>query len=298
MRWTASVAVLVGMVGLAGLPARAEMPKAVTNSIAMKLVLVPAGQFMMGSPADEAERRDDEGPQHRVRITRPFYLGAYEVTQDQFEKVMGSNPSRFQGPTRPVDSVTWNEAVEFCRRLGTSEGRTYRLPTEAEWEYACRAGTATAFNSGRTLSFKTDANFNADYAYEGSQIGPYLEKTVPVGSYRPNAWGLYDMHGNVWEWCQDWYASDTYAKSPTDDPAGPASGSYRVDRGGAWNVDAAGSRSAYRDGCVVQMRDDARGFRVVLVAAGAGLKTGDQPDETGGRGTTRGNRLRRIVPAR
>jgi formylglycine-generating enzyme required for sulfatase activity len=236
----------------------------------MDLVLIPAGEFTMGSSTDEAERRDDEGPQHRVRITRPFYLGAYEVTQAQYEKVMGKNPSAFKGPTRPVESVRWNDAVEFCRRLSREEGRTYRLPTEAEWEYACRARSTTPFTYGKALSTRTDANFNADYSYNGSETGPYREETVPVGSFRPNAWGLYDMHGNVWEWCQDWFASDYYQKSPANDPPGPTSGTYRVDRGGAWSVDAAGSRSASRDGCSPNMSDYSRGFRVVLVPAGTG----------------------------
>jgi formylglycine-generating enzyme required for sulfatase activity len=180
----------------------------------MKLVLIPAGKFKMGSPANEESRSEDE-EQHEVEITQPFYMGAYEVTQEQYEKVMRHNPSRFNkanggGPTHPVENVSWEDATEFCKKLSALEKeqaakRLYGLPTEAQWEYACRGGAreSTPFHFGRSLS-STQANFNGDYPYEGAPKGQYLVKTASVGSYKPNDFGLYDMHGNVWEWCADW----------------------------------------------------------------------------------------------
>ena len=218
--------------------------KVITNSIGMKLVPIPAGEFLMGSPDSDDRALSQEKPRHRVRITRPFCLGVCEVTQGQYERVMGRNPSRYPGdPQRPVESVSWNDAVEFCRRLGElpeekAAGAVYRLPTEAEWEYACRAGAATRY------CFGDDKERLADYAWyladwpmlspgnpaaaaPGQKIEPH-----PVGLKKPNAWGLYDMHGNVWEWCADWYAPYT-GESSEDDPIGPASGSTRVVRGGS-----------------------------------------------------------------
>ena len=172
-------------------------PNVITNSIGMKLVLIPAGEFLMGSPESDSDAPDEEKPQHKVRISKPFYLGVTEVTQEQYERVMGENPSRFKGdPQRPVEKVSWEDAVAFCRKLSEKEGRTYRLPTEAEWEYACRAGSQTKW------SFGDDDSALKEYAW-------YLDNadstTHPVAQKKPNAWGLYDMHGNVWEWCQDWY---------------------------------------------------------------------------------------------
>jgi formylglycine-generating enzyme required for sulfatase activity len=247
-----------------------------TNSIGMKLVLIPPGEFDMGSPKeliDEELRlhRDDkwymdhlnwyidplpgEGPRHRVRITKPFWLGATVVTQEEYQRVMGSNPSKFQGdPKRPVECVSWNEAVEFCRRLSELPGEKaakrryqYQLPTEAQWEYACRAG-----NPGRWC-FSAQPNPSPG-ASEETLLGEYAwfnqnsgdGQTHPVGQKLPNAWGLYDMHGNVWEWCQDWYDGGYYANSPTDDPAGPSGGSYRVRRGGSYGFAAGYCRSAHR----------------------------------------------------
>jgi formylglycine-generating enzyme required for sulfatase activity len=260
-------AVLLGVLalGLASLPAATrdepEKPgadKVLTNSVGMKLVLIPAGTFTMGSPATEKERIDNEVP-HVVEITKPFYMGAYEVTQAQFQKVVGKpSRSRFRGADLPVENLYFDEAVAFCSRLsGLPEekkaGRKYRLPTEAEWEYACRAGSTTPFHQGESLSSK-QANFNGAYPYGEADKGPYLRQTCKVGSYKPNAWGLYDMHGNVAEWCADFYDPDYYKSSPKKDPTGPAKGvlstdykgHYRVVRGGSWLDEARGCRSAYR----------------------------------------------------
>ena len=250
----------------------------ITNSIGMKLAFIPAGEFMMGSPESEADRGDNE-KQHRVRITRPFYMGVYEVTQEQYERVMGENPSYFSSTGRgkdevagrdtrnhPVETVSWDDAVEFCRKLSAQEGRTYRLPTDAEWEYACRAGTQTPFHFGSQLNGR-EANCDGNYPYGTQTKGPYLERTTEVGSYRPSAWGLYDMHGNVWEWCQDWYDSDYYANSPTDDPQGPSSGSNRVFRGGSWSYLARNCRSAIRYYLSPGLESTFLGFRLALVPA-------------------------------
>ena len=221
----------------------------------MEFVLIPAGTFQMGS--NDSDAYDDEKPVHTVRITQPFYLGKYEVTQGQWQAVMGSNPSRFTGdPNRPVENVSWEDVQEFIRRLNSREGgATYRLPTEAEWEYAARAGTTTRW------SFGDDASQLGRYAwYDGNAGG----QTHPVGQLQPNPWGLYDMHGNVWEWVQDWYGK--YASGTAVDPAGPSSGSLRVDRGGSWVITARRCRSAHRNGVAPGLRDGYLGFRLLRVA--------------------------------
>jgi formylglycine-generating enzyme required for sulfatase activity len=228
----------------------------VTNSIGMKLRLIPAGEFMMGSPATEWVREDDE-TQHRVTLTKPFYMGVTEVTQEQYQKVMGTNPSEFKGAQNPVEKVRWAEAVEFCRKLSAmpaekTAGHVYRLPTEAEWEYACRAGTTTAY------SFGDDASRLSDYGWFRNNSD---SKTHPVGEKKPNAWGLYDMHGNVWEWCQD--RPGNYPSGSATDPTGATSGSGRVYRGGSWDIVDAGCRSAYRDGSTPENRNYNLGFRVL-----------------------------------
>jgi len=198
-----------------------ETPAYITDSIGVKLRLIPAGSFMMGS--DSREARDDAKPVHHVEITRRFYMGVYQVTQELYETVMDENPSEFRGPDRPVESLIWNEAVEFCRRLSAKEGAAYRLPTEAEWEYAARAGSGTEFFWGDEM--------DGDYAwYDGNSS----DETHPVGQKLPNAWGLHDTSGNVCEWCADWFAEDYYRSSPQMDPVGPSSGEYRVLRGGCW----------------------------------------------------------------
>ncbi|MFO0878876.1 MAG: SUMF1/EgtB/PvdO family nonheme iron enzyme [Gemmataceae bacterium] len=240
---------------------------ALMNAVEMSLVLLPPGWFFMGSPFSESYHSPDEGPVHEVHLTRPFYLARYPVTQGQFTQVMGYNPSHFfaEGPlpyyrlvdvntsNYPVDSVEHAEAVEFCARLSALPqekklGRRYRLPTEAEWEYACRAGTTTPFWFGDSAT-SSQANFDGNYPYGGAPQGSYLKRTCPVGTYRPNAFGLHDLHGNVWEWCADWFEEDYYRNSPREDPPGPPRGEGHVLRGGAW-IDASwhcrsADRSAY-----------------------------------------------------
>jgi formylglycine-generating enzyme required for sulfatase activity len=229
----------------------------ITNSIGMKLALIPAGEFMMGSPESEKDRSSDEY-QHKVRITKPFYLGVYEVTQAEYEKVMGENPSGFKGAANPVEQVSWDDANEFCRRLSAKEGKTYRLPTEAEWEYACRAGSTTPY------SFGHDAASLGEYAWYGNNS----DSTHPVGEKKGNAWGLHDMHGNVWEWCQDWYDSDYYRELPVDDPQRSETASGRVLRGGYWAIVARYCRAACRYRDEPQDRGDHLGFRVAAVPPG------------------------------
>jgi formylglycine-generating enzyme required for sulfatase activity len=237
-------------------PAAGAMPEKTINldlggGVTLPLTLVPAGKFVMGSPDSEKGRDKNEGPQHEVTISRPFYMSVTEVTQAQYEAVMGKNPSRFKGPTNPVDSVSWDDAVLFCVKLSEKTGKAFRLPTEAEWEYACRAGSTTRFSFG-----DSDSVFG-DYAWFGSNSGG---KTNPVGRKKPNAWGLYDMHGNVYEWCADWYGS--YSSGASTDPQGAGSGGNRVVRGGAWDYnDAGGFRCAYRINDDPTHRGGRRGFR-------------------------------------
>jgi len=239
------------------------------GGVKMELVLIPAGEFMVGNPKAKPNRASyREGPQHRVRITKPFYIGKYEVTQAQYERVIGWNPSRFKGADLPVDTVSWNDGTEFCLQLSEQSGRTVRLPTEAEWEYACRAETTTPFHYGNSLG-SDQANFNGNRPYGGAAKGPYRRKTTSVGSFQANAWGLYDMHGNVWEWCSDWYDhhNGNYALSRGQDPKGPTSGITRIIRGGSWVANGDMCRSAYRGKFSPSYRCVIFGFRVVVVAA-------------------------------
>jgi formylglycine-generating enzyme required for sulfatase activity len=210
-----------------------RLSEEITNTIGMKLHLIRPGTFRMGSESPQA--RQDEQPAHQVTITKPFYIGVYEVTQAEYEAVMGTNPSNFKGARRPVETVSWNDAGEFCRKLSAKEGTTYRLPTEAEWEYACRAGSTTEY------CFGDDESRLSEYAWYSANSG---SQTHDVGQRKPNAWGLYDMHGNVWEWCEDWYAA--YTAGSQVDPVGPSSSRVRVIRGGSWNLNASYCRSAYR----------------------------------------------------
>jgi formylglycine-generating enzyme required for sulfatase activity len=254
-----------------------ERAKLLTNSLGLKLALIQAGSFLMGSAPSEKGRCEKEGPQHEVVLTSAFYLGVYPVTQEQYQKVTGRNPARFHstaggGPEYPVEGVTWEEAAEFCRRLSAlpaerEAGRVYRLPTEAEWEYACRAGTTGPFCFGEGLS-SVQANFDGAFPYGDASRGPAAQKTTRVGLYPPNLFGLYDLHGNVWEWCADWHDGDWYRHSPRRNPQGPPAGQYRVLRGGCWRSHAATCRSAYRNGLLPKARDRYTGFRVVLEVTG------------------------------
>ncbi|RLS37387.1 MAG: formylglycine-generating enzyme family protein [Planctomycetota bacterium] len=242
-----------------------ETLKVVRNSLGMEFVRIPAGTFQMGSPDDEADRNANE-TRHEVTLTHDFLMGVCEVNQAQYEKVMGDNPSFFQGANLPVEQVSFEDAEKFCIRLSSlpeekASKRRYRLPTEAEWEYACRAGTTTPFNFGSTLD-GTQADTNGTSPYGTEKKGPNLEKTSPVGSYQPNAWGLYNMHGNVWEWCAD--RMGDYPDGPATDPQGHVNGVARVLRGGSWRCLPKGSRAAFRSSEVPDLRSKSFGIRVVL----------------------------------
>jgi formylglycine-generating enzyme required for sulfatase activity len=237
------------------------VPVEITNSIGMKLVLIPPGEFLMGSPDSDLEAAAKEKPQHRVQITKPFYLATYEVTQAEYQKVLGINPSTFKdsGEDAPVESVSWDDAQTFCRKLSElsseqASGRPYRLSTEAEWEYACRAGSTSKY------SFGDSEEELGNYAWYDRNAG---NKTHPVGEKQANAWGLYDMHGNVKEWCQDW--DGPYEAGPASDPLGPGSASRYVFRGGCWYRNGWFCRSADRDWGDPGRRDRDYGIRVVLV---------------------------------
>ena len=229
----------------------------ITNDLGMTFVRIPAGVFTMGSPDSDRYAYDNEKPAHQVTISQPFYLGVHPVTQAQWQAVMGSNPSRFEGkPRHPVERVSWDEAQQFLQRLNERrDGYRYALPSEAQWEYACRAGSAGAY------CFGDDESQLGAYAWCSDNASG---STHPVGEKQPNAWGLYDMHGNVWEWCQDWYGD--YAADAVTDPSGPATGASRVFRGGGWSSSARGVRSAYRNGFHPGLRDVYLGFRCLSSA--------------------------------
>ena len=248
-------------------PARAQAPKEITNSIGMKLVLIPKGTFMMGSPESDVNRQKNE-TQHEVTISKGYYLGVCEVTQAQYEKVIGKNPSSFpvakvgnENADLPVENVSWDDAVEFCKKLSDlpeekKAGRVYRLPTEAQWEYGCRAGSKTAY------AFDDEEGLLPEYGWFKRNSS---DRTHTVGLLEPNAWGLYDMHGNVWEFCSDRYGD--YPKGAVSDPSGPSGpkeGSGRVFRGGSWGLGAARCRSAFRDWDAPSIRGSFLGFRVAL----------------------------------
>jgi len=233
-----------------------DISKTVTSpSTGIEFVLIPAGKFTMGSPLGEQGRYDDEGPAHEVIIKSPFYMGKYPVTQKQWEKVMENNPSDFKGENRPVENVSWDNVQEFIKELNKKEGTDkYRLPSESEWEYAFRAGTTTRY------SFRDDESKLGDYAWYSENAG---SETHPVGQKKPNPWGLYDMHGNVWEWCQDkWHGN--YDGTPSDGSAWESgSSSSRVNRGGGWYHRARYCRSAIRGKDVLVKRCADLGFRVL-----------------------------------
>ena len=264
----------------------AQAPKEITNSIGMKLRLIPKGKFFRDNGNDRHTLKLLKAQE--VEITRPFYIGVYEVTQAQFQQVMGKNPSQFSaggaGANKvagldtsdfPVDSVSWNDAVEFCGKLSTLPNekearRTYALPTEAEWEHACRAGASspTFFHWGNTIS-SDNANFNGEAPFDNCPKSRLIGRTVKVGSYPPNAWGLYDMSGNVWEWCADWF-DYYYPYKETKDPKGPATSPVgvagvsgtRSQRGGAWNENGYCCLSSARARSRPELGN--AGFRVVV----------------------------------
>jgi eukaryotic-like serine/threonine-protein kinase len=233
------------------------------GGVTLEMVAIPAGEFMMGSPAGEPERASDEGPQHRVTLPR-FYMGRFVVTQAQWQAVMGNNPSNFKGENRPVETVSWNDAQAFCKKLSQQTGRTYRLPSEAEWEYACRAGTTTPFHFGPTITPEL-ANYFGDFTYGSGPKGQYRGQTTPVGSFAANQFGLYDMHGNVWEWCLD-HGHKSYSGAPTDGSAWVENGnsSLRVMRGGSWLNNPGLCRSADRYMELPWSTDYGGGFRIVI----------------------------------
>jgi formylglycine-generating enzyme required for sulfatase activity len=239
-----------------------RQPEEWSNSVGMKFRAIPAGTFLMGSAEGEGE--DDERPQHQVTITKPFWLGVHQVTQEQWRQVLGTTPWKGQsytieGSDVAASYVSWDDAVEFCERLSQKEGRRYRLPSEAEWEYACRAGTTTKYGFG------DDKQQLGEYAwFDGNAWSKGEKYAHRVGQKGPNAFGLYDVHGNVWEWCADWFDAGYYAKAPASDPAGPPSGSFRVLRGGSWNGVPIGLRSSSRSCSTPGNRSLSLGCRVVL----------------------------------
>jgi sulfatase modifying factor 1 len=247
-------------------PVHADLPiielPSITNTIGMTLNKIPAGTFMMGSPDTEKDRQDDEH-QHKVTISKAFYMQTTEVTQRQWKAVMGTEPWKGEdyvkeGPDYPAVYVSWDDAVAYCKKLSEKESKTYRLPTEAEWEYACRAGAKT------TWSFGDDENKLGDYAWYRENAWDIDEKYAhQVRLKKPNAFGLYDMHGNVHEWCHDYFEEDYYKQSPAKDPTGPTSGSSRVLRGGSWLSLTRFTRSAFRGRNVADFRGYGDGFRLI-----------------------------------
>lgn len=235
------------------------------NGVSLDLVHIPGGTFLMGAPASEKDSSDGERPQHNVTVPE-FWMGKSPVTQVQYEAAMGNNPSYFPGTNRPVENVSWDDAIAFCEKASQKTGMTFRLPSEAEWEYACRAGTATPFHFGETIN--TDqANYNGDFVYGNSKKGVYRKKTTPVKTFPPNKFGLYDMHGNVLEWCQDhWHKS--YKKAPQDGSPWMKGGNAdcRVIRGGSWANLPRICRSAYRSSPDPGVSDISIGFRIVCSA--------------------------------
>jgi len=256
-------------------PGLAGLPRMITNTVGMSFGIVPPGRFQMGSPETEPGRRDHEGPQHEVVLKKPYYIGVHPVTQIQYERVMGRNPSTYTkahsgGPEHPVENVTYGEAVRFCEFLGKQHdeqlnGRHYSLPTEAEWEYACRAGSTAAYICGEKLSAK-EAQFASPGAYTK---GGGKAQTAPVGRCTANAFGLYDLHGNVLEWVSDYYDEFYYHDTGKDHPEGPTEGTLRVVRGGCYQMFAIDCRSAARRSQAPTTTNSMTGFRVVLLVGGS-----------------------------
>jgi len=251
------------------------------EGVALTMVTIPAGSFLMGSAKDEPERLEREGPQHEVTLGA-FFMAQTPITQAQWRAVAGwqkverdllPDPSNFKGATRPVEQVSWFDALEFCRRLNQRTGQRYGLPSEAQWEYACRAGSTTPFHFGATLTPEL-ANYDGNYSYSDGPKGTYRQQTTDMASFPANGWGLHDMHGNVWEWCADhWHGSYNFA--PGDDqpwliPAAAAD-ERRLLRGGSWDFSPRNCRSAYRNRSRPVDADDFVGFRVVCLPQGPSL---------------------------
>ena len=240
------------------------------GGVKLEMLWIPPGEFNMGREGAVAS----EKPMHKVRFAKGFWLGKYEVTQEQWERVMGNNPSFFKGAKNPVEQVSWDDCQTFLHRLNQKQKAPrkqlrFRLPSEAEWEYACRAGTTTAFHFGENLNSSL-ANFNGKYPAGNGEKGEDRQKTVTAGSFEPNAWGLYDMYGNVWEWCEDYY-HENYIGAPTDGSAWLAPvGMFRMVRGGAWITTADCCLSAHRFWLVSGVKCNILGFRVIGVPAGTG----------------------------
>ena len=231
------------------------------NGIKLEMIAIPGGTFLMGSPENEAERTDNESPQHQVTVPS-FFMGKYQLTQAQYQAIIGLNPSRFKGDNRPVERVSWDDAVAFCRKLNRKTGKKYRLPSEAEWEYACRAGTKTPFYFGDNIT--TDlVNYDGNYPSKSAAKGKYREQTTDVGTFPPNAFGLYDMHGNVWEWCEDdWH--ENYINAPINGSAWNSRSGKKTVRGGSWYLYDWICRSAFRKWHSRNNHNDGGGFRVVF----------------------------------
>ncbi len=248
------------------------------EQINIEMMQIPAGEFEMGSPPEELERNEREGPVHSVKVGS-FFMGKYPITQAQWRMVasfpkieleLDTDPANFKGDDRPVEQVNWHEAVEFCQRLSKKTGRNYRLPSEAEWEYACRAGTKTPFHFGETIT--TDlANYDGNYIYGEGTKGKYRKQTTPVGQFGvANYFGLCELYGNVWEWCADpWHSN--YENAPTDGSVWEEGGddSTRVPRGGSWYHNPRYCRSAFRNSSTSGFRNDNIGFRVVCAVRGS-----------------------------
>jgi formylglycine-generating enzyme required for sulfatase activity len=232
------------------------------SGVTLEMMPIPMGKFLMGSPSNELGRNDNEDPRHQVEIREPFYLGKYLVTQGQWQQIMGNNPSSFKnGDLFPVDFVSWKDCQKFIKKLNAKTKKTYRLPSEAEWEYSCRAGTETPFYFGETLSTEV-ANYDGYHIYGNGQKGEYRKETTEVGSFPANGFGLYDMHGNLWEWCEDDYVNNY--NEPRTQKAYKRTSIIKVLRGGSWNFNPTFCRSADRIGGNAVFSNFVRGFRLAL----------------------------------
>jgi formylglycine-generating enzyme required for sulfatase activity/tRNA A-37 threonylcarbamoyl transferase component Bud32 len=239
------------------------------NGVKLEMVEIPAGTFYMGSPENEAGRWDDESPQHQVNVPS-FFIGKYPLTQAQYQAIMGNNPAYFKGANRPVECVSWDDGVAFCQKLSQKTGKNYKLPSEAQWEYACRAGTTTPFYFGESITPDL-VNYHGRYPYADAPKGQYREQTTDVGTFPPNAFGLYDMHGNVWEWCEDDW-QEKYINTPINGSALINQSVYKLLRGGSWYILSADCRSARRNNLNLDDKDYyTLGFRVICSGAARNL---------------------------